>query len=375
MTTPLNTLGDDFSKEPPYPPDFLLSSAEWSGVGDLEAYRGLERRLTREGLLPLAYLRLHQRLGFALLTADMQNRWKRAYQQALTTNQRALGLVASLARHLKGSPPLLLLQAAAHLCCVHEDAGTRPCDQVTLLVGEASMEQAARHLVGQGLEQGEQSAAKRVLRTPDSTLTCTLLSSLKSTGGQLDAHGLRERAVRPRLAEAVVMADVAPLEYVAAIDLHAQADSVAMVPTSMRPAERAEAATMGVLMELPNLLVPAPHDLLLLAIADDVERGSTSGLLCWEQAQMVRLPGFDAAQLAREAARSGLGAAAHLRLAHLQAAWKAPAPAEALEQTRLSGWQRFVLGAPQPASAAEAVALQKLALGPAAALAYRLFGR
>ncbi|NDD27569.1 MAG: hypothetical protein EB084_04805, partial [Proteobacteria bacterium] len=68
MSNAAPPLGDDFAREPAYPPDFLFPQAEWTPLGDLDDLRFLERRLTRENLLALSYVRLQERLAFALLT-------------------------------------------------------------------------------------------------------------------------------------------------------------------------------------------------------------------------------------------------------------------------------------------------------------------
>lgn len=331
MPTPSAALTDDFRKEPAYPPDWLFTGANWSGVGDLEAYRGLERRLAREHLIALAYLRLHERLGFALLTADMQARWKKTYQDNLAINQRTLALVARLASLLEPYGRILLLDDIASLCTVHEDAGARACDSLSLLVTPEALAAAGERLGQEGMQVLLRSSGRLVVEARTSaqeSVRCELYTYLAGQYWAIDAGLVRQRAVAPSPARPVLQSPVPPLEFIAAIDLHAQHDpSQPQVPSVVRPLERADASTLEQVLGVPHLRVPAPHDQLLLAIASDLDHAHVPGLRCWEQARMTQLPGFDWKALAEAARTYGLALGVERRLEHLAQAWQAHVPA------------------------------------------------
>ncbi|MBM3462041.1 MAG: nucleotidyltransferase family protein, partial [Armatimonadetes bacterium] len=310
-------LSDDFRREPPYPPDFLFSEHSWSGVGDLNDLRGLERRLEGEGLVPLSYVRLHQRLGFALLTADMQARWRKAYARAEEQNRAVFEDVLRLSE----TRPLIVLGGAAMLLTVHEDPGTRALDAVELLAEEADMPALRLALASAGYQE-EGWSFRRADGVP-----IALQSRLEWPCVALDAGPLRTHAIPARPADAPLPADVAPLEFIAAVEIAAPPPGGGERPQIMRAMQRADRDVLERMASAAGIRVLAAGDALLYFVAASLQRpAGAAGIYRWEMAERLRRGDCEWGTFLAEARRHGLSAAAHHSLSDLCGPWRAPVP-------------------------------------------------
>lgn len=317
MTKAAPPLGDDFAREPAYPPDFLFPQAEWTPLGDLDDLRFLERRLTRENLLALSYVRLQERLAFALLTMDMQNRWKRAWSEARSSNARALEDLRTLAR-ARPAVTFVPLGALDALRTLYPDPGVRPTSHLEVLVEPATSQQDAQSALAAD--------------TPLRLVTTPVPRRSGIDAREIVAHARPAKETAPPAFTGLQVTQEAPR---LTRDATRTAQEAAQPEAPARPKKRedrpreAQVTPSGEDDQDPdNLrLMPREH-LLLLALVrwGCSEESERRGLDAWEIGEMSRRFAVDGARLvslARSWRCDGIAGAA---LAELQQTWRVNLP-------------------------------------------------
>ena len=359
MPSPAPDLHDDFRHEPPFPPDFLFPQADWSGLGDLRDLRGHERRLRQENLVPLAYVRLRERLAFPLLTMDMQNRWLRAYEETRDINAEAiitLHAVASMASPRRA----LLLGAFDALCTLYPDPGVRPVERLRLLI-ERAAERTSWH---DALESVAYHASSTGHYEHPRLPPLSLEDRLTPAGAHFDSTALFSRAtcaaqVPVALHEGLFITHEAPRLTADARRTAGEAarawsgrnapaqggnltesslspgpgggaspsgtPSLSQAADPHAPGDEAGSRVINARADATNLFLMSREDAFLLALIEHAVRATDArrGLYAWELSEMSRRWSFDWDRVVREARKCGVHAIVDATLAEIEVPWRA----------------------------------------------------
>jgi hypothetical protein len=312
---PPGQLRDDFARDPPYPPDYLFPQEDWSGLGDLDDLRFLERRLRHERLIALSYVRLRERLGFALLTMDMQNRWKKEYQAAVEANQEMVTAIRDAAR-ARPDARILLLGALDAFCTLYPDPGVRPTRRYRILCEDEAARKRFAEVLGDRVEVSAALSAGGVDVDP---------SPLFKGAGPASAipaphfEGLAITQGPPKLTRDATRT--------------ASEASRGVAPGRPRPlgskSETSEERTLPARIDdAPNVLLMRREHAFLLAVLDWVERAGDErrGLYAWELTEMTRRWPLDWPVVVSESRRWGASALVDAVLRELAATWRAAVP-------------------------------------------------
>lgn len=323
-------LVDNFKREPPYPPDYLFPDPNWSGLGDLNDLRFLERRLRTERLIPLSYVRLRERLGFALLTMDMQNRWKDAYTRTAQDNRNVLAIVGDLAAAVP-QHPILLNGALDAFCTLYPDVGVRPTECFGLFVDAAAWD-------AYDVILGAHATASAGLGTTDPHTRSYRLTE----GIELVLHTTPPVFSTAALLQGSVAASDTPLPSFGGLSITQDAprltrDAVntaedasrGVVPGRPRAMEKKrgtheESAAPPRMAGHGNVRLMSREHAFLLAVHHWCQQPdeARSGLLAWELSEMTRRWPLDWNALAAQARVARLHALVGAVLDELAAAWR-----------------------------------------------------
>lgn len=317
MTEPdVPALADDFARDPAWPPDYLFPQSAWSGLGGLDDLRFLERRLAHEQLIPLSYVRLRERLAFALLTMDMQNRWQRAWEETGARNRAALTALESAARAASATR-VLALGALDALCTLYPDPAVRPTEHLQIVAENEA------HLLS-----SPTSEIITISRRP---------SALPANVGieRLFSHARPALEMPPPAYSGLFVTQDAPR---LTRDATRTAQEAAQPDAAPRPRARGQgpkdepmAAPPPRFHDLPNLLLMRREHALLLSLLDWSARPAETrvGLLVWEITEMTRRWTLDWSWFVEEARAWGVHGVVSAALDEIHEPWRSGVPPQA----------------------------------------------